>query len=321
MPGTGRDAGADAVPIDRRVLQRGDHELVQVAGHDDPGPGGAELVEQRACLPGLLGQVPRVDAYGAQPGTGDLHRCSDAVGDVEGVHEQRGVGALRLDLAAERGLLALVGQDERMRGGAHGGDAVATTGCEVAGRGEPGEVGGTGGCDRGLLVGTPAAHLDQGSSLCGGHHPGRRAGDRRVVVEDAEHQRLQRDALAEAAGDGEDRAAGEVQVALRVGIDVAGEPEVTQVGGGRLADDALLAQPADLVVAVPECLDQVQQPAQAAEEPVTAAVGELAGEGLEHRPVVHAAVVHPRAEHGELVAIGQHAGGEVHRRHLHVVRH
>ena len=62
----------------------------------------------------------------------------------------------------------------------------------------------------------------------GGDHPGGGRGDRAVVVEDRQHQRLQHHALGERAGDGQDRRAGEEQLALGVAVDVAGEPVVGQ---------------------------------------------------------------------------------------------
>ena len=52
----GDQLGADAVPVDRRRRQRRDRELVEVAGHDDPGPGRAQRVELGAHL---RGRAPR----------------------------------------------------------------------------------------------------------------------------------------------------------------------------------------------------------------------------------------------------------------------
>ena len=160
-------------------------------------------------------------------------------------------GAQRGDLRGERGRLAVVQQGEGVRGGAGGRDAVAAARLQVGGRGEAGQVGGPRGGHRGLLVGASPAHLDQRPAVRGADHPGRGRGDRAVVVEDRQHQRLQQHRLGEAAAHGEQRRAGEVQLALRVAVDVAGEPVVGQpVQGGRGRPRRLERR--QLVVAEPE---------------------------------------------------------------------
>ena len=138
-------------------------------------------------------------------GPGDLDRGPDALGDVVRVDQQRGVRAERVHLGPERGRLVVVQQRERVRGGAGGRHAVSAAGLEVGGGGEPGQVGGPGRGHRRLLVGTPGAHLDQRPVARGGHHPGRGRGDRAVVVEDRQRQRLQQHRLAERAGHGQHR--------------------------------------------------------------------------------------------------------------------
>ena len=114
-------------------------------------------------------------------------------------------------------------QHEGVRGRARGRDAVAAAGLQVRGGGEAGEVGRAGRGDRGLLVGAPRPHLDQRAARGRGDHPRGRRGDRAVVVEHRQHQRLQHHGVGERAADRQDRRAGEVQLALRVAVDVAGE--------------------------------------------------------------------------------------------------
>ena len=128
------------------------------------------------------------------------------------------------------------------------------------------------------------------------------------MVEHAQDQRLQDDALAERAADGQHRAAGEVEVALGIGVDVAAEPEVPQVRRALVADDALLLEPRDLGGIEREGLDEGEEAPEPGEHAVPPAFGEPPREHLEHRAVVRRAVPHPGVEHGELVAIGQQAG-------------
>ncbi len=314
MTRAGDQPGAHAVPVDRGVGQCGDHELVEVAGHRDPRRGRAELVEQRPGRGRLLGQVAGVQPDRTQPGPGDLDRGADALLGVVGVDQQRRARALVGHLTGEGLGLARVAEREGVRGRADRRHAVAATGGEVARRGEPGDVRRARRGHRGLLVGAPGAHLDQRSPPRGGDHPRRGAGDRGVVVEHREHEGLQHDALAQRPGDGQHGAAGEVQLALAVGIDVAGEAEVAQVVGRRAVDHALLGEPVDVAGGEAEVLDHRQQSAQPREQAVATTLGQPARERLEDRAVLDAAVLDPRGEHRELVAVGEPGGRERHRR-------
>jgi hypothetical protein len=128
------------------------------------------------------------------------------------------------------------------------------------------------------------------------------------VVEHRQDQRLEHDALAERADHRQDRAAREVDLALPIGAHVAAEPEPAQVVRAPRGDRADLEQPVDLGVVVPEVLDQSGQPAETGDDAVPPAARQAAGEALEDGRVVDAAVLDERREHGELVAVGQHAG-------------
>src|SRR6266508_5219545 len=141
----GHHRGTRAVAVHRLGRQRGDGVLVQVAGDHDLRLGGAERVQQLARLRGQDGQVARVEADRAQLRTGDRDRVADALGDVVGVHEQRGVLAQRRDLGGERRTLVVVQQREGVRRGAGGRDAVAPAGRQVGGVGEAGQIGRAGG--------------------------------------------------------------------------------------------------------------------------------------------------------------------------------
>ena len=141
----------------------------------------------------------------------------------------------------ERGRLVVVQQGEGVGGGAGGRHGVAPAGLQIGGGREAGQVGRAGGGDRGLLVRAPRTHLDQRPAPGRGDHPGGRGGDRAVVVEHRQDERLQHHALGERARDGQDRGAGEEELALGVPVDVAGEPVVGQPRGGVVVDDAGLA--------------------------------------------------------------------------------
>ena len=187
----------------------------------------------------------------------------DAAGDVVGVDQQGGAGAERLDLGREGRPLVVVQQRERVRRGTGGGDPVPAGRLEVGGRGEAGQVGRPGGRHRRLLVRPPRPHLDDRPAGGRRDHAGRGRGDRAVVVEDRQGQGLQHDRLAEGAGHRQDGRVREVQLALPVAVDVAGEPEVGEIVRRRLVDGAELAQHADRVGVEPEPLQGVEQPAGA----------------------------------------------------------
>src|SRR5690606_4211980 len=93
-------------------------------------------------------------------------------------------------------------------------------------RREPRDVGGARGGDGGALTGAPRAHLGEGSTVGGSDHAGRGGRDGRVVVEDAERERLEDDALREGGFDDEQGRPGEVDLALPVAGDAAREAVV-----------------------------------------------------------------------------------------------
>ena len=208
---------------------------------------GAQGVQLRADLDGLGEQVAGVQPHGAQLGSGDVDRDLDRRRHVVGVDQQGRALAQAGDLRLERGALGVVQQGERVRARAGGRHAVRAPRLEVAGGREPGHVGRAGGGDRRLLVGTARAHLQAGAVAGGGDHPRGGRGDRRVVVEDREDQRLQQHALGEGGLHHEERRAGEEALALGVAGDVAGEAVAGQEVQRLLVDHAALAQRGELV--------------------------------------------------------------------------
>ncbi len=308
MPAAGDQAGADAVAVHRGGGERGDRVLVQVRGDDDPGAGGAELVQLAADPVGEQGEVAGVDPHGAQLGAGHLDGGAHGLPQVVGVDQQGGAPAHRVDLRPEGVPLAVVDEGEGVRRGPGGRDAVGEAGLQVGGGGEAGHVGGAGGGDGGPLVRAPGAHLDHRASAGRGGHPGRGGGDRRIVVEDREDHRLQDHPLGEAALDGEQWGAGEVDLALGVAVDVAGEPVVGEEAQGLLVDDPLVGEPVELGGGEAEALHRVQDPAGAGDHAVAPARGQPAGEHLEDGAAVCRPAAQGGLEHGELVAVGEQRG-------------
>src|SRR2546430_1661397 len=269
--GTADHGGTGAVAVHRFGGERRDGVLVEVAGDDDLRLGGAERVEQLPGLRGEHGQVAGVQPDRAQFRAGDRDRVADALADVVRVDEQRGLLAQRGDLRGERRALVVVQQREGVRGGTGGRDAVAPAGLQVGGVGEAGQVRRAGRGHGRFFVGTPGAHLDDRPAPGGGHHPGGRRGDRAVVVERREDERLQDHALGEGAGHGEDRRAGEEQLTFRVPADVAVELVAGPPLRGRLVDDVVPPEVVQFRLAEAEVLDQLDEPSGAGHDAVAPA--------------------------------------------------
>ena len=186
-----------------------------------------------------------------------------------------------------------------------GRDAVPPAGLQVGRRGEARDVGRAGGGDRRLLVGAPGTHLEHRPVTRRAHHPGRRGRDRAVVVEHRQHEGFQQHALGEAAGHGEDRGAGEVDLALGVAVDVAAEAVAGEPVEGRLVDHAAAPQRLELRVAEAEALQRVQQPPGAADDAVPPAGGQDASEDLEDAAAAGRSRRERRLQHGQLVVVGE----------------
>jgi hypothetical protein len=91
-------------------------------------------------------------------------------------------------------------------------------------------------------------------------------------------------------------------------VDLPGEAVAGQPAQRRLVHHAVLAQEVEDRRLEAEVLHRVQHPAGAGHHAVAAALGQAAGEDLEHR----AAVCGPRAQrglhHGQLVVVGEQRG-------------
>ena len=124
---------------------------------------------------------------------------------MEGVHEQGGGRPEGRDLGAEGVFLAVVQESEGVGGRAHGRYTPTAAGLEVAGRGETSDVGGTGGRHAGVFACAARTHFGERAAQADRDHPRGGARDGTVVVEHAEDEGLEDDALGEGTVDREQR--------------------------------------------------------------------------------------------------------------------
>ncbi len=136
------------------MREPGDDMLVQIAGRDDTGTLRAERVQLRPGGPGREAEVTAVETDRAEPRAGHLERGRDRCGNVIGVHEQRRVDAECGDLGCERQAFGRMDEGERVRRRSRGRDVPPPARFQVGCGGEPDQVGGSGGGDGSLLVGT-----------------------------------------------------------------------------------------------------------------------------------------------------------------------
>ncbi len=159
-----------------------------------------------------------------------------------------------------------------------------------------------------MLAGAPRAHLGEGPVARRDAHARRRGRDRRVVVQDAEGERLEHDGLGERPLDGEDRRPRKVQLALAVSRDGAGEAVALEEREGGGIHDPLVAEEAQLVVAEAEVPDEPEQAPGACDDPEPPATRQTPAEQLEHATTMGGAVAQGGVEHGELVPVGVQGG-------------
>ena len=155
-----------------------------------------QFVQLLANFPGHDPQVPGVDTHRTQFRARHLNGGFHPLGDVVRVHQQRGVGAVGFHLGPECRLLVGgaviidVQQGPGVGGGAGAGNPIPVDRLQVRSRGEPGQVGGPGGRDRGQFIGAPGTHFDDGAAVSGGNHAGGSRCYRGIRVEDGQDQGL-----------------------------------------------------------------------------------------------------------------------------------
>ena len=214
-------------------------------------------------------------------------------------------GPNAVDLGAERVLLGVVQQRERVRRGAHRRDAPGAPGLEVRRGVEAGDVRRARGGDGRVLARAARAHLGDGSAECDRDHACGGARDRRVVVERREHEGLEHHRLGERRLDRDQRRAGEVRLALAVAPDVAAEAVVGEPVERLGPHDLVLAEPLELGVLEAESVDELEQAAGAGDDAVAAPVGQATRERLEEALAVGGAVTQRGIHHRELVSVGE----------------
>src|SRR5690606_1946972 len=124
----------------------------------------------------------------------------------------------------------------------------------------------------------------------------------------------QQHALGEAALDPQDRRAGEVHLALRIAVDVAGEAVRGEPAQRLLVDHPALAQELQHALVEPEVLQRVQDPPGAGHDAVAPALRQPPGEHLEDAAPVGRSGLQRGLQHGQLVVVREEGRrGNIHR--------
>jgi hypothetical protein len=138
------------------------------------------------------------------------------------------------------------------------------------------------------------------------------------VVEDRQQQRLEQHPFGEGRLDHDDGGVGEVELALRVAPDVAGEAVRREPLQRRVVHHPGVREVAEGGVVEPELLDRVEDPADTGHHAVPTPLGEPTTEQLEHRTAVRGAAGQGGLQHRQLVVVSQEGGrlaGHVHGGH------
>jgi hypothetical protein len=313
--GRGTDPGAHREDIDRRA--RGDQVLdpvlVQPAADHDARPGQPGRVEGAPGLEGEGGQVAAVqpDPAGTVPGQlpqylgGGAHAPVGVVGVDEQRHRPGGV----LDERPER--FRLVGEHlhERMRHRPRRRQPVAPRRGDVAGPGEPDQGARSGGLHPGLhALAAPQREVHHRRAPGRDHAAGRLAGQRGLVHQLVEQERLHQLGLWQHSGDLQQRLTGQDHPPLGDRPDISGEAQPVQRGhvlhraGQRVGERGQLRR-ADL-----EVFEEVQHIGQACghqEAPLRREVAHREAEG----GLAGTALTQIGQCHGHLVQVGDQGCG------------
>ncbi len=186
----------------------------------------------------------------------------------------------------------------------------APTGLQVGRVREAGQVSRPGGGDGRLLMRASRPHLDDRPAPSRGDHTSGGGGDRAVVVEHRQDERLEHDTFSERPRNAQDRRAREEQLALGVPVDVSLEAVLGEPQRGLLVDHAALQQEPHLGVAEPVGGERLDQPGGAGHDTVAAAGRQTPGEHLENAVTLSRAVLERRRDHRQLVVVREQ--GRVH---------
>src|SRR5699024_7990388 len=116
------------------------------------------------------------------------------------------------------------------------------------------------------------------------------------------------DRVGERRLDGQQRRTGEVELTLAVAADGSREPIVLEVVHGLAADDLLVEEERQRLIAEPEVAQPPEPPPLTRDHAEAAATGEAPTEQLEHAPAVRGSVAQRRIEHGQFVPIRHQRG-------------
>ena len=184
-------------------------------------------------------------------------------------------------------------------------DPVALRSLEVGCALETTDDGGASGGDRSALVGAARTHVHAGTAVGSDCHTRGSRGNRAVVVEDRQEQRLQEGAVCEGALDGEQRRTREVALALGVAPDVARETPRGQELRGFLGDDPLVAQPIDLLSVKLEAFQGLENATGPGHDAEATRCRKAAAKQLKRAATMRGAILEGGVEHRELVHISQ----------------
>ena len=300
--------GADPVRVDRGRGERRDGVLVEVSAEEDLRRPVAEIIELAASGLSQRSQITRVDANRRQLGSTHLHCGADALRDVVGVNQQRGGGSEHGQLRSERRRFIALQQHGGVRRRARRGNAVATTCSKVRRGAEAGNVSRTRRRHRSVLVGAAAAHVDERPATRGQHHAGCRRGDRTVVVQDREHERLEDHAFGEPAADGEHRRQRKVELALGVPVDRTSEAIVAKELERRLVGEPGAAQPVEIGGVEGEVVDGLEHAAVPCHHAESPSRRQVPGEHLEHALGIGPMRAQCARHHRQFVPVGEERG-------------
>ena len=225
--------------------------------------------------------------------------------DVESVDQIGRVGPHCSQLSFERQLLGGVGQHEGVCGCSSGGNAITAACLEVRRGIKPANVGGPGGCNRCVGVGTTTAAIDQSPTIGGVGDSGGSTGNGTVVVEHRKQHSLEHDTFGKTALDRQHRAIRKEQFTIGVPGDITSKVIVRQpVSHWTRRHNTSSHQMFDDVAAKAEVADGFDQPVHTSDHAIGPASRQPAGEYFEHRIATGDARLERRCNHRQLVMVG-----------------
>ena len=195
-----------------------------------------------------------------------------------------------------------------MSGRAASRDAPGSSGFKIRGCIEPCDERCSSGRHTTRLGCSSRAHLNQRFSLGGRHHSRRRRGNRTVVIENRQHERLENDGLGKRSFDFEDWRTGKKQFALAISTDISGEPIRRQVIDSRGRHHIFRVEPVQDLVSETKLLDGVNETTDSRKNSIATARMQTTREDFENAPALCVSIAQSCVDHGEFVSIGKQCG-------------